>query len=121
MIHDNRTRALRRLRQALYLNVRNPLAWDELSPAVLGTLPELAAALLPAGRLNLRRKDPRFWPAAGVVLDVLEAVRASVRDAAAALGISTANLVAFLQTDPKLWDAANRLRARYQVKPLRTG
>lgn len=119
--HENRVRALRRLRQALYLNVRNPLAPDELCPAVLGTLPELAAALPPDGRLNLRRKDPRFWPAAGVVLDVLEAVRASVRDAAAALGIRTANLVAFLETDPKLWDAANRLRARFQVKPLRTG
>ena len=71
------------------------------------------------GRLDLGRKDPRFWPAAGVVLDVLAVVEARVSEAAEALGISTANLIAFLQIEPKVWEQANYLRARFGHKPLR--
>ncbi len=35
------------------------------------------------------------------------------------LGISTGNLIDFLQTSPKLWEQANQLRARFGHKPLR--
>ena len=41
------------------------------------------------------------------------------REAAAALGISTGNLIDFLQTSPKLWEQANQLRAHFGHKPLR--
>jgi hypothetical protein len=112
--HENRARALRRLRQALYLKLR-----DDLPPDVLAAQPDYRAARGGDGRLDLGRKDPRFWPAAGVVLDVLLAVEARVSEAAAALGVSTANLIAFLHTDPKLWEQANHLRARFGHKPLR--
>ncbi|MBV9123953.1 MAG: peptide chain release factor-like protein, partial [Planctomycetes bacterium] len=71
------------------------------------------------GRLKLGRKDPRYWPAVGLVLDVLQAVQARVREAAAVLGISTGNLITFLGTDPKVWEQANLLRARFGQKPLR--
>jgi hypothetical protein len=54
-----------------------------------------------------------------VALDVLAAVEGRVADAAALLGISTGNLVDFLQADPKLWQTANQLRARFGQKPLR--
>jgi len=54
-----------------------------------------------------------------VVLDVLNAVGASVADAADLLGVSTGNLIDFLQTDPKAWQEANRLRAAFGQKPLR--
>src|SRR5205085_569341 len=85
--HENRARALRRLRQALYLSIRDPFA---------AAVPvEMTAALSPAGRLDLGRKDPRFWPAVGVVLDALDAHAARVAEAAEALGVSTANLVDF--------------------------
>src|SRR5205809_7612840 len=66
--HENRARALRRLRQALYLKLR-----DELPAADLAAHPDYRAARTADGRLDLGRKDPRFWPAAGVVLDVLQA------------------------------------------------
>src|SRR5262245_53957716 len=70
--HENRARALRRLRQALYLELREPFP---LPAAVDGPapVPEIAAARTPDGRLNVGRKDARFWPAVGVVLDVLSA------------------------------------------------
>jgi hypothetical protein len=118
--HENRARALRRLRQALYLKVRDDLRPEELAPGVFGVREGFRGALTPGGRLDLGRKDPRFWPAVGVVLDVLSAVGAQVSTAAEILGISTANLVAFLATDAKVWEQANHLRQRFGQKPLRS-
>src|SRR5438270_10530050 len=97
--HENRARALRRLRRALYLKLRDELPPEGRSPEALSAHPDYRAARTADGRLDLGRKDPRFWPAAGVVLDVLAAVGARVSDAAEALGVSTANLVAFLRTE----------------------
>src|SRR5437660_11005614 len=49
--HENRAKAFRRLRQALYLQLRDPpLDGDG------------AIVLTAAGRLDLGRKDPPFWP-----------------------------------------------------------
>ena len=100
--HENKARALRRLRQSLYLSVRDPFA-----------------AGAPAVPLDVGRKDRRFWPAVGRALDALDAHAARVSAAAEALGASTARLVAFLQSDPKVWQRANELRARFGHKPLR--
>ena len=111
--HENKAKALRRLRRALYLDLREP------APATAPRHPEFAPARGADGRLHLSVKDPRFWPAAGVVLDVLAAVEARVGEAAELLGTSTGNLIDFLQTDPKLWQAANQLRTRFGQKPLR--
>ena len=114
--HENRARALRRLRQALYLKCR-----DELSPEALANLasrPDFAGARDGEGRLHLGRKDPRFWPVAGLVLDVLQAVGARVSNTAEALGISTGNLIDFLKSDEKVWEQANHLRGRFGLKAL---
>src|SRR5258708_5965605 len=63
--HENRARALRRLRQAIYLQIR-----EELPAGVRDWKTLLGDARNASGRLVLGRKDPRFWPAAGMVLDV---------------------------------------------------
>ncbi len=117
--HENRARALRRLRQALYLKVRDELPAETLSPEVLMAHPGYREARGPEGRLDLGRKDERFWPAVGVVLDVLQAASARVSVAADALGISTGNLIAFLRSQPKVWQQANVIRARFGLKPLK--
>jgi hypothetical protein len=117
--HENRARALRRLREALFLKLREELPAEGLTAEALAERPELRAARNGEGRLDVGRKDPRFWPAAGLVLDVLHALGARVAEAAAALGVTTGNLIAFLQTTPKLWEQANHLRARFGQKPLR--
>jgi hypothetical protein len=111
-------RALRRLRQAIYLHVRENLGPDGVNTETLAARPDLRGARGLEGRLHLGRKDPRFWPVAGLVLDVLQAVDARVSAAAEALGISTANLVDFLQVDVKVWQQANWLRSRFGQKPL---
>jgi hypothetical protein len=117
--HENRARALRRVRQALYLKVRDVLTPEELAPEVLAACEEYGPARGREGRLDVGRRDSRFWPAVGVVLDVLQATQARVGETAAALGISTGNLVDFLATEPKVWEQANLLRSRFGQKPLR--
>jgi len=52
-------------------------------------------------------------------LDVLVACEMRVREAAERIGVSTAHLVKFIQTDPKLWERVNQMRAEAGVKPLR--
>jgi hypothetical protein len=112
--HENKAKALKRLRHAFFLKLR------EEQPAEGWTAhPDFREARNGAGRLDLGRKDPRFWPAAGVVLDVLQAFEARVSEVAEALGLGTANLVAFLAVESKVWEEANHLRTRFGHKPLR--
>jgi hypothetical protein len=116
--HENKAKALKRLWQALFLELRDPLPPDITTEMVVAR-PDFAVARSAAGRLHLSARDPRFWPAVGVVLDVLAAVEARVADAAALLGVSTGNLIDFLQTEPKVWQEANRLRTVFGHKSLR--
>jgi hypothetical protein len=116
--HENKARALKRLWHALFLELRDPIPADIAIEAVLA-LPDFTQAREADGRLHMSARDARFWPASGVVLDVLAAVEARVADAAERLGVSTGNLIDFLQIDPKVWQEANRLRTAFGHKTLR--
>jgi len=118
--HENRARALRRLRQAFFLKIREELPPEARTAGALAARPDYGPARDATGRLHLGRKDPRYWPAVGVVLDVLLAVEARVGEAAEALGVSTGNLIDFLSGDDKVWEQVNHLRARFGHKPLRS-
>jgi RF-1 domain len=111
--HENKAKALSRLYTTFHLELRDPI---EPTPDVVRAHPDWIAYA--DGKLNLSAKNPLFWPTAGLALDVLNAVQAQVSTAAESLGVSTANLVEFLRTDPKLWQAANRLRAAFGHKLL---
>ena len=119
--HENKAKALRRLRQALFLKLREDIRRDQLTPGSLGGICDLQTARDGDGRLYVGRKDPRFWPIVGLILDVLQAVEARVSEAAACLGISTGNLIDLLQIEPKVWEQVNGMRSRFGQKPLRTG
>src|SRR5277367_1199968 len=71
--HENKARALRRLRQAFFLKLREPPAED---PPAIAACAELACVRSAAGRIDVGRRDARFWPAAALVLDVLDVVQA---------------------------------------------
>jgi hypothetical protein len=109
--HENRARALRRLREALYLKLREEATGEEVAAL-------LAAARDGEGRIHLGRKDPRFWPVVGLALDVLNAAEGRVADAAAALALSTGNLIDLLQSHDKVWEQANHIRGRFGHKAL---
>ncbi len=115
--HENKAKALKRLWRALFLELRDPLPPD-LTAEQVGQFPDYADAR-DGDRLHMSAKNPRFWPAVGVVLDVFAVVEARVADAAELLGVSTGNLVDFLQIDPKVWQEANRLRTVHGHKALR--
>lgn len=117
--HENRAKALRRLRQALYLKVRDPLTTEALAAANIQTRPELISIRNDAGGLEVGRKDPRFWPLIGLVLDVLHSSQARVSKTAELLGISTGQLIDLLQKSPPVWEQANQLRTRFGHKPLK--
>ena len=117
--HENRARALRRMRQALYLKVREELPPEARTPAALSARPDYGPARDAAAGC-IWGKDPRYWPAVGVVLDVLQAVEARVGEAAEALGVSTGNLIDFLSGDDKVWEQVNHLRTRFGHKALRS-
>ncbi len=117
--HENRARALRRLRQALYLKLRETILPEHLTPEKVQQHPDLRPARNAEGRLVLGVRDGRFWPAVGIVLDVLEAVQGRVSEAAELLGLSTGNLISFLETEPKVWEQVQHLRVHFGLKPLR--
>jgi hypothetical protein len=109
---ENRARALKRLREALALRLRRPVA-EEGVPAAI------QACIDKRGRLAVGRRDARYLPAAAIVLDVLVLLKGSVADTASRLGITTGNLSAFLTADDALMAEANRLRAALKLKPLK--
>jgi hypothetical protein len=117
--HENRARGLRRMRQALYLKLREPVPEEERTPERMASRADYGPARDAEGRLHLGVKDARFWPAVGVVLDVLTAVEGRLSEAAAILGTTTANLGDFLRADDKVWEQANLTRLQFGHKPLR--
>jgi hypothetical protein len=117
--HENRAKALKRVRQAFYLQLREPIRTEALGS--VSQREELASVRSSAGKIVVGRRDERFWPVVGLVLDVLEATEARVSETAEALGISTGHLIDFLEIDPKVWEQANYLRQRFGHKQLKTG
>lgn len=110
--HENRARALRRLRQLLALRLRQPVADESVPEAV-------QACIDKRGRLEVGRRDARYLPAAATILDVLVALEGSVADTARRLGITTGNLSDFLTGDDDLMLEANRIRGGLGLRPLR--
>jgi len=117
--HENRARALRRMRQAFYIKIREPVTTLLAPAAFLDEHPEYRACRTAEGRLIVGRKDARFWPVAALVLDVVLACTARVSEASAILGISTANLIEFLALEPKVWEQVGQMRSQFHQKPLR--
>jgi len=109
--HENRRRALRRLRQAIAMEVR------EAPPAAVG--PALRQAVADPAWPRVSRKSADYLLAASEVLDRLADRRGRASEVAEAVGTSTASLVKFLSLDAHLWQAANRVREAAGQKPLR--
>ena len=95
---ENRRKALRRLRDTLALQVRGPFDLD--SPKLP---PEFIAQRTADGRLSVNQKNPVYPLIVATALDALTAAGGSYVVAAKALGLSTSQLIRFLQSDPQVW------------------
>ena len=64
--HENKARALSRLRQALFLHLRDDLPAESRTPDAIAAHPDYRDARDHDVKLNMNAKNPRFWPAVGV-------------------------------------------------------
>lgn len=110
----NLRRAVRRLRQAIALQVRTTLDPESYVPSE-----EFQMCLDRDGRLAVSRRDRRYASVISELLDVLSACNMRVREAAKLLGISTGRIVKFIQKDTKLWGRVDEMRVAVGLKPLR--
>jgi len=108
--HENRRRAIKRLRKAIALEVREaPCAPSDA----------LRAALDDSAWPRVSQRSAAYLVAAAEILDHLDADQGKASETAGRLGVSTASLTKFLLLDADLLDAANRIRRRLGHKPLR--
>ncbi len=110
--HENKSRAVKRMREAIALKLRNPVPAD--------AHPEFyKRALSRDPSLHMSPKNPEYPLVIQYALDVLFAEQAAVAPAAARLGISTGQLIRFLKEDPGAWEQANLLRKEFKLANLR--
>lgn len=101
------------MRKALWLELREPV-----EAGAVAEDPRVTAVRDAAGRLQAQPRSGVYMPAAAVLLDLLDATNAAVRDAAALLKTTTGNLIDFLSADEQVWRTVNALRTRHQQAPL---
>jgi len=110
--HENKARALRRLRMIIALEVREAAGPTWKPPDVL------TDHLGPSGRLEVSRRHADYPLIVAAVLDVLAACGGGLRDAAARLSLTTGQLSKFIVADGKLLAAANRVRQAAGLHPM---
>ncbi|MCE5326837.1 MAG: peptide chain release factor-like protein [Planctomycetaceae bacterium] len=118
---DNRRHAVSRLRMHIACALREPVEPGDLRvPATVSECLFVARGGQAAGslRVDVGRRDKRFWAVAAFLLDLLEAADARASDAAGRIGISTANFTRLLCEDKSLLSAANDIRRKHNLKPL---
>lgn len=108
--HENKARAVRRLRERIAFDVRRPA-----DPADYAMPPELRALF--AERPS--RKNPAWPRGVQALLDLFVAVDCAVGETARHIGISTGALSKFLVGDDTLARVVNDLRRARNMRPLR--
>lgn len=110
--HENKAKALRRLRKAIALSIRVELSSDWKPPEVV------AKYLTGAGRMEISTKNEDYPPLIAMVLDVVAACRGRLRESAEQFGMTTSQLSRFIQRDGKLMDAVNQIRKAAGLKVI---
>lgn len=118
--HQNKAMAIRRLRMNMACSLRREIDLQSPPPPMVKDRLFVARGgdAKGATRFAIGSKDAAFWPVAAWVLDLLEAVEGRVSDAAAVVGVSTANLTKVLQQERHLLSAVQEIRKRHGLKPL---
>jgi hypothetical protein len=98
--NENRQKALRKLRKELALQIR-------------------ALDLARIENFALNPANPAYPLMVATIMDRLSLHGFRLRDAAAALSLSTAQLVKILAKDPELWQTVNACRTRSGLTPLK--
>jgi hypothetical protein len=113
---ENKVHAVRRLRQAIALDVREPVVLDGFVPSAR------LAAFVAAGTAPLGAKTRltgEYWTAIGELLDLFVAGDLEVGTTAQRLGITTGAMSKLLLHDDSVARAVNDLRRARGMRPLR--
>ncbi len=110
--HENRERAVRRLRLKLACEVREPIDRATFQP------PDYFLSVRRDKHIEISHRHPLYAAVAGLVLDLLEATDGNPAAVAVNLGVSTTSIVKLLEAEPALWTAANATRQEMGLGPL---
>jgi hypothetical protein len=108
--HENKSRAVRRLRRAIALKYRLPVPEAVIWPERIDRK---------GGQLRVSERNPAAPVAIALVLDALEQQNGILKGAAAELDVSSSSLTRFLFQHPKAWGEANRIRKMHGHGPLK--
>ena len=113
---ENKLHAVRRLRAAIALEVREPVRLDGFTPSTR------LAAFVAAGTAPLGAKTRltgEYWAAIGELLDLVVANNLEIGTSAQLLGITTGALSKLLLHDEQVARTLNDQRRAKQMRPLR--
>ena len=110
--HENKTRALRRLRLTIALTIREPVGADWRTPLIL------KKHLTSAGGVEIARRNAAYPAVVAVILDTVAARRGGLKESSDLLGLTTGQLSKFITSDGKVLAAVNRLREEAGIRPL---
>ena len=121
--HTNRTQAMRRLRMNIATKLRAPINLESapIPPLLLEcifTPKKPNCATEATSRLEIGRKDTRFWEVAAILLDMLDAAGGQLGIVARKLKISTGNLTKILKSDRHLLAATQEIRKAFEIKGI---
>lgn len=102
---ENLTRAVRRLREKIAFDCRAP--FDLNAPDLPS---ELISQIRRNGSFAINPQNPRYPLVVAIVLDALQAANGSYATAGRALGVTTSQLLRFLQADRHLWRTLDGMR-----------
>jgi len=109
--HENKARALRRLRETIAINLRCPLPGAPDWPSTVQ---------LPDGKLRVADNNPALPYVLAITLDALAAHDGKLAETAQWLGVTSSSLTRFLSGHHAAWAEANRIRAAAGLSPLRS-
>ncbi|MFQ5807107.1 MAG: peptide chain release factor family protein [Phycisphaerae bacterium] len=107
---ENKTRALKRLREAIALVARVPLPPKVVWPESINVV---------EGRLRVSEKNPAIHHVMALVLDAFAESSGRLAAAARRLGLTSSSLARFLKAHPKAWREVARMRSEAGLPPLR--
>lgn len=113
--HQNKARALRRLRERIAFDLREPVDLDDVrvGPA-LGAL----LALEPVRKSEKWLRSPEYLTAVGELLDLYHAVACSLSHAARLLGAEQKRLERIVRVDVRLARKMGEMRNTLRGKPV---
>ncbi len=113
---ENKLHAVRRLRAAIALDVREPVALEGFTPSSR-LVAFVAAGTAPLGAKT--RLTGTYWAAIGELLDLLVAGALEIGTTAQRLGVTTGALSKLLLHDDQVARTVNDARRAKQMRPLR--